>query len=181
MVPLGLSCYNNILPENIRNSMYEYFYDMEDAENFKSIESSHAGEIIQFGYKYYNSIPILGKTIPPILRQLIDFVPKSKTNRFNQCVVNKYEIDNFTTAHTDSLYFGDTIACFSFGDSFPIIFRNDKTREKYAHTAEDNSLYVMTKDARYDWTYEIPSLESVETTRYLISFREVNNVSQENI
>ena len=61
---------------------------------------------------------------------------------------------------------------------FPIIFRNDKHRK---NTPIWQRIIVCNgEEARYDWTYEIPSLESVETTRYLISFREVNNVSQEN-
>lgn len=80
---------------------------------------------------------------------------------FNQCIVNNYEIGQGISKHIDVVSYGDIIGCYTIGGGSSMIFRNkNNTNEKYEIYTEPNSLYIMSGDARYNWTHEMPSRKS---------------------
>jgi len=73
---------------------------------------------------------------------------------FNQCIVNKYEIEEGISSHVDAQCFGPVIGCFTLESGCVIEFVGDRIHEKYI---ADGSLYIMSGDARYNWTHCMPA------------------------
>ena len=183
MNPNGLSFYFNILPEYLRQNMHQYLYEMEESGEFQLVGDTRHQQnllrgVIQYGHSYEYKIHAttpLDKEIPPLLKEIINCIPNRNKERFNQCIVNRYLEGEGIEPHTDATCFGETIACFSFGAHSPIIFSNPETDEKFEILCEDNSLYLMEKEARYKWKHQMPNLKPIilekDIPRYSVTFR----------
>lgn len=84
----------------------------------------------------------------------------------DQLIVNEYSESQGIAAHTDHDRFGEAIAMISFLEDWEMVFRKpeDKTR-KHPVLLERRSVAVMTGEARYGWTHEIPRRKSEPAKR----------------
>lgn len=100
----------------------------------------------------------------------------------DQVIVNEYIRDQGISKHKDCIpCFADGIAMISLLESWEMVFRNEGL--KTSRILEQRSVAVMTGDARYRWTHEIPSRlseprEFQRQRRISITFRKVNVASQ---
>jgi hypothetical protein len=101
---------------------------------------------------------------------------------FNQCIVNNYDCGQGIGKHVDARAYGRVIGCFTIGSGASMIFRNLRDKnDKHEYYMEPNTMYIMSKDARYKWTHEMPSRKSdkvdgtkiVRDRRISITFRNV--------
>ena len=75
----------------------------------------------------------------------------------DQLIVNEYRGNQGIGRHRDSLCFADGIATVSLLESWEMVFRRADGREAArAFRLERGSVAVLTGEARYDWTHEIP-------------------------
>lgn len=73
---------------------------------------------------------------------------------FNQYIINNYEVGQKISAHIDNPNFGPVIACFSVGLGQGISIKFRKDFNEYEHFTQNNSLYIMSGPARYNYTHE---------------------------
>ena len=75
----------------------------------------------------------------------------------DQVIVNEYKGAQGISRHVDSENFADGIATISLLQSREMVFREKKKRgRKVPQLLEQRSVAIMTGDARYHWTHEIP-------------------------
>ncbi len=75
----------------------------------------------------------------------------------DQVIVNEYVRDQNIARHVDSENFADGIATISLLESWEMVFREKKNpRHKETLRLDRRSVAIMTGDARYRWTHEIP-------------------------
>ena len=75
----------------------------------------------------------------------------------DQVIVNEYKGDQGIAKHVDSENFADGIATISLLESWEMVFREKKKRgDKVTQRLDRRSAAIMTGDARYRWTHEIP-------------------------
>lgn len=75
----------------------------------------------------------------------------------DQLIVNEYRGNQGIGRHRDSLCFADGIATISLLESWEMVFRRSDGREAARSLRlERGSVAVLTGEARYDWTHEIP-------------------------
>ncbi|GEN13559.1 hypothetical protein MFU01_85960 [Myxococcus fulvus] len=78
--------------------------------------------------------------------------------RPDQVIINEYIESQGISKHVDcESCFEEAIAMFSLLESWEMVFRKKNTKLKAAQLLERGSLAVLTGDARYQWTHEIPS------------------------
>ena len=74
----------------------------------------------------------------------------------DQVIVNEYKGKQGISKHVDSKSFGEDVATISLLESWEMVFRKDRSKQKHVQRLEQRSVAVMTGAARYDWTHEIP-------------------------
>ena len=75
----------------------------------------------------------------------------------DQVIVNDYREDQNISKHIDKPnLFAEGIAMISLNESWEMIFRPPSSGEKVAQLLDRRSVAIMTGDARYKWTHEIP-------------------------
>ena len=104
-------------------------------------------------------------------RGLVNTVP-------DQVIVNEYEGNQGIGKHIDSDSFADDIATISLLESWEMIFRKGKGKEnKIIQLLEQRSVAVMSGDARYKWSHEIPKRQKESgrkrRRRISLTFRKV--------
>lgn len=122
--------------------------------------------------------------LPSWLAELADHV--GQKGRFgvapDQVIVNEYLPGQGISAHVDcEPCFGPVIASLSLGGSAEMIFAKRSGGERKSIILEPQSLLILSDEARYDWTHEIPArksdvIESVRqprTRRVSLTFRTV--------
>jgi len=108
-----------------------------------------------YGYEYdYKSKDL--KTADAIPKVFLDILqPLVKTNNYpNQVIVNEYLPGQGISKHTDASMFKDVILSLSLLSDINMIFRRNTDIEE--KRLERRSLLVLTGDARWNWTHEIP-------------------------
>ncbi len=79
----------------------------------------------------------------------------------DQVIVNEYHGDQGISRHIDGPRFADGIAMISLLESWEMVFRReDDRKDKRAFVLERRSAAIMTGEARYEWTHEIPKRKS---------------------
>lgn len=100
----------------------------------------------------------------------------------DQVIVNEYLPGQGISAHVDcEPCFGPVVASLSLGGSAEMIFAKRSGGERKSIILEPQSLLILSDEARYDWTHEIPArksdvIESVRqprTRRVSLTFRTV--------
>jgi alkylated DNA repair dioxygenase AlkB len=160
----------------------ELIRNLKECSGWKSVsKSADSRQVLHFGYDY-NYIPGSGPAvrkseheIPTFLESLRQLALEITGSDFDQCIVNRYIPGEGIAKHIDALSFGPVIACFSVGSSTSMIFRHKE--DSVEVTVPENSLYIMSEDARYKWTHEMPARKTDNNikrdTRYSITFRKV--------
>ena len=74
----------------------------------------------------------------------------------DQVIVNEYVENQGIHRHADADSFSDGIATISLLESWEMVFREKDTKRKVGRVLHRRSVAVMTGDARYRWTHEIP-------------------------
>ncbi len=102
--------------------------------------------------------------------------------RPDQVIVNEYLPGQGISAHVDcETCFGPAIASLSLGGSAEMVFRNRRSGERRSLMLAPPNLLILSGDARYDWTHEIPARKSdviegarqPRTRRVSLTFRTV--------
>ena len=99
----------------------------------------------------------------------------------DQLIINRYLPGQGISPHIDSpTLFGDTIACVTLGSATTILFSRQDQDEVVKVLVEPRSLYVLTKDARYQWKHGIAPLKKdgslSRKTRFSLTFRTMKSV-----
>ena len=96
--------------------------------------------------------------------------------------MNEYRPGQGISAHVDcEPCFGPVIASLSLGGSAQMVFRKRSTGERRSVILEPAMLLILSGEARYDWTHEIPARKSdvidgvrqQRTRRVSLTFRTV--------
>ena len=75
----------------------------------------------------------------------------------DQVIVNEYIGNQGITSHVDSDSFADDIVTISLRESWSMVFRKKGSKDKkIEQLLERRSAAVLSDEARYDWTHEIP-------------------------
>ena len=149
-------------PEDVINKL--------DKLKWEPITNSINSRMVQhYGYKYNyknNSVDEKIDELPDFLniykRFLTDICHQleliDESYEFNQCIINNYLPAQGISKHVDSKSYGKVIGCFTLGSGASMVFKNGE--EKKEIYVKPNSLYIMSDDARYVWTHEMPSRKS---------------------
>lgn len=75
----------------------------------------------------------------------------------DQLIVNEYRKDQGISRHIDSpASFGDVVAMISLLETWEMEFRKRRSDTKVTHKLGRRSATILTGEARYEWTHEIP-------------------------
>ena len=75
----------------------------------------------------------------------------------DQVIVNEYRKDQGIARHIDQPHdFAEHVATISLLETWGMVFRRRDSKEKVEETLERRSVAILTGDARYEWTHEIP-------------------------
>ena len=121
-----------------------------------------------YGWRYdYKARQIdASMRIGPLPEWAIRLAERLVSNRLltelpDQVIVNEYDGAQGISRHVDSENFADGIATISLLESWEMVFREKKTRGRTVTQRLDRrSAAIMTGDARYRWTHEIPKRKS---------------------
>jgi len=81
--------------------------------------------------------------------------------RPDQVIVNEYLPGQGISAHVDcEPCFGPAVASLSLGGQTEMVFRNRRSGERRPLMLAPLNLLILTGEARYDWTHEIPARKS---------------------
>ena len=76
----------------------------------------------------------------------------------DQVIVNEYREKQGISAHSDQPHvFHDEVGMVSLLETWNMVFRRRGSKHRVELPLERRSVTVLTKDARYEWTHEIPS------------------------
>jgi len=174
--------------------------DNDEINKWTPIFNNEKARVVkQFGFKYsYTSYQInkLAPSMPDYILELRDILTeKCKELKilkpdyiFNQCIVNNYESGQGINPHTDFRGFGEIIASFTLGGGASVKFKNKNKNDNIISDevviyTTNMSLYIMSGDARYNWTHEIAGRQSdivdgekiKRERRISVTFRNVPN------
>lgn len=80
---------------------------------------------------------------------------------FDQVIVNEYLPGQGISAHVDCVpCFGPVIASVSLGSPCEMLFQNRSTKARSSILLEPQSLLVLSGEARFSWSHEIPARQS---------------------
>ncbi len=184
----GLFYIDNLISPEYSQQLFHY---LDNEAKWSPITDNPNSRVVQhYGYKYnYKSHhhKEMGNPIPDIFSELIQSLQQKSQElqlidssySFNQVIVNNYEPSQGISKHTDIKSYGAVIGCYTIGSGATMRFR--KNNEIVDIYVKPNSLYIMSGDARYLWTHEMPSTKTdmcdgkrvVRSRRVSITFRNV--------
>jgi len=183
----GLYYVNDIKEEAAENIITE----LDKFEWVPLTNSANSRLVQHYGYKYdYKTYNIKNKCddIPECLMMLKNLLTDiclemdiiNEDYVFNQCIVNNYLPGQGISRHTDVKKYGGVIGCFTLGGGATMTFKNNDHEDEHLYVAP-NSVYIMSKDARYLWTHEMISkkidiVDNIKTKRerrISVTFRNV--------
>jgi alkylated DNA repair dioxygenase AlkB len=185
--PNGLYYKKDYLTQELHD---ELFYKLQN--NFNWDNQPQRREVKQYGqiYNYRKQkFEDVYEKIPDWLRVLTNNLVRDHyfMQEPNQIIINKYRQTgnrNWSIPpHIDSAeLFGDRIASISLGNSCVVEFcRAHHDYSSHKLTVEPRSLYIMTKDSRYEYYHRIPDkkynkeieIHSQDNVRISLTFRNV--------
>ncbi|MGY6661339.1 MAG: alpha-ketoglutarate-dependent dioxygenase AlkB [Glycocaulis sp.] len=183
ILPPGASIIGDFLPEGAGGRLLDWVDSSEWRSDLKR-------RVQHYGWHYdYRE-----RRVTPAMRlgPLPDWlVPVSEAvsalpefpDRIDQVIVNEYLPGQGISAHIDcEPCFGPAVASLSLGGPVQMLFRCRQTGEQRGHVLEPLSLLILSGQARYDWTHEIPARKSdlvdglrrPRTRRVSLTFRTVS-------
>lgn len=167
----GLYYFDVTLDENYKKKLYDWFESEEFSKKLFSVKnasgktSDKSRKVAQFGYSYDYQKKKSEKIedIPEIVRELRTYIKKTWKDcpsdiemKMNQCIINVYEAGQGISAHIDDTkLFGDTIVCFTFGETGRTMEFLNKGKIIEKIYTKPNSMYVMTNDFRYKYPHQM--------------------------
>ena len=155
-------------------------------------ETTLSRRVQHYGARYeYDSsqVAAIGSApiVPPVLKVIGErLVAEGFFDRSpEQVIVNEYLSGQGIAAHIDKQSFGPAVATVSLIESWPMLFKNSESNEEFEVVLEVNSLAVMTKESRMDWTHEIRKrssdyvggLKIRRGRRISLTYRTINHTS----
>ncbi len=133
-------------------------------------DSSKSRKVQHYGFKYNyktGNVKDVADPIPDFMQTLLNDLSdicktKAIPSTFNQCIVNNYEVGQSISPHIDHRNYGPVIGCYTLNSGATMRFR--KGNEKVEIYVKPNSLYIMSEDARYNWTHEMTTHKFDTTT-----------------
>lgn len=155
----GLYIQNDIITNEQEQSIIKWL-DTREWSTALPRRTQHFG--YEYGYKSFKLTPAAAFDGP--ILQLSSWLNNTKIlEGADQCIVNEYTRDQKIGKHIDRTdIFGPKIVSVSIGDDTNFIFKNTETNDKVeVHVPSRSIIIIMTGDARYKWTHEIPKRLSV--------------------
>ena len=154
----GLCLIENFISEKEEDMLVE-----EIDKNWHENDFDLKRRVQHYGWKYdYRSRRVhsdmhIGE-LPPWAKILATRLVNQKlvTNTPDQVIVNEYVKNQGIGPHKDSKVFGDGIAMLSLLESWEMRFRKKEAKKTVNIMLERRSIAIMTGEARYQWTHEIP-------------------------
>ncbi len=142
-------------------------------------------KVQHYGYRYDYGGKIPPSIADPIPLEYVKLIDRAKslgviTEDFNQVIANEYEPGQGIGEHTDhEKFFDEEVMTLSLLSSTTMYYRvakkhRTKGTELKKIPLSERSLGIMTKDARYIWTHEIPK-RAVTEKRISLTFRKVSD------
>lgn len=162
---------------------------VHEATYYSVSRSAKSRKVAQFGKVYDYRTKKLKEEKNRIPENIMEIMKKAcernktlpafpKNYEHCQIILNQYKHKQSIQPHVDHpKLFGDVIFCFTFGSSKGnIVFENTKdASHKMNVHPQHNSIYVMTKDARYKWKHSMEPLKDKNSARYSITIRTIRN------
>ena len=156
-IPNGLHYFTDVVDGR------KYIDDINGREWFGVSASQNGRKVQHYGFYYDYStgkINTPAEPIPAMLQELVTIAEERCKearlfSKFNQIIVNKYEPGQGIFPHIDNRNYGPVIACFTFSSGGGMVFQ--KGSEKYELYTVPNSLYIMSGDARNEWSHSMPA------------------------
>ena len=172
----GLSLQYNIISDGL-----PIMRKIQETPGWKPVGSGeHSRRVIYFGRPYYSSKgssndDVSTRPIPDFLIPLQKIAEDATGKSLKTCLINEYLPGQGIGEHVDKTDdVGDTVVGISLGSSAVMIFRHPDGR-RYDITLPPNSMYIMTGEARYVWSHQVPARikdgNRVRTTRVSVTFR----------
>lgn len=135
--------------------------------------------VATYGERYnYMGHKTKPKPLPDCVKMIMDKLNKTRTAdiyELNSCLVNRYEgPESSLPMHADDEYSinpNSDIFTVSIGESRKIVFTDTFSGEESEHTANPDSMYVMSRDSQNLFKHEIKSDSSYTGLRYSLTFR----------
>lgn len=163
----GLGIQKDVLTPELEDKILQELDENDEWSNDLSRRTIHQG------YRYPYSGGSLTKIDPisGVLKSLADYltynrvISESSSDEIqpDQVIVNEYLKDQGIGAHIDRTDFGPIVVAFSLGADTNMIFRNSETKEKTELFVPRRSILIMSGDARYKFTHEIPKRKTITT------------------
>jgi alkylated DNA repair dioxygenase AlkB len=163
----GLYYIENLISPEYSQQLFHY---LDNEAKWSPITDSPNSRVVQhygflYNYKHRNHkemgtpIPYLFSSLIQTLEQKVQELKLTDSSySFNQVIVNNYEPGQGISKHTDIKSYGAVIGCYTIGSGATMRFR--KKEEIVDIYVKPNSLYIMSGDARYLWTHEMPSTKT---------------------
>lgn len=175
--PDGLVYKANFLSVEDERELLDYL--VEDSATWNTAGPRANRVVKHYGYNYPYSRKLeltLAEPIPPIIVKIIQqlrTIPELRDFEPDQAIINRYLTGEGISKHIDHTeLFGDTVVSVSIGCSANMRFRKDNA--VHDQTVQRRSLYAMQRAARYEWTHEMCKSKAQCSTRFSITFRQVN-------
>lgn len=148
----------------------EIIRKLDEKGGWKGVtDSENSRKFQHFGFTYnYGARKIDGncEEIPEFLTEIRDLLTQTcrdlgligENYKFNQIIVNDYQPGQGISKHTDIKEYGAVIGCFTFGSGSVMTFRDGDKKEDVE--VAENSLYIMSGEARTKWTHEMAARKS---------------------
>lgn len=138
-----------------------------EREEWKPVgNGKNSRKVVHYGYSYnykrsgtekINDIPEFLKRF--VNKERIEKEMNIEIPEFNQLIINEYLPGQGIAAHIDHVkQFGNIILCISLGSDIVIDFIGEG--RKISHLIKENSLYIMSGAARYEYSHEIAARKS---------------------
>ena len=173
----GLYYIDNFLSDKEEKDLIDFINDQQWNTSLKR-KTQH------YGYEYnYNSTKLSRTTeIPEKFKEIIEklnSIDILKNYGFDQVLVNEYEPGQGISAHIDHIKnFDDIIVSISLGSPCEMIFTEQKKKDNiFKQVLKRKSVVILSGDARYKFTHEIPARKSdssgKRSKRISLTFRKV--------
>lgn len=172
----GLYYIENYLSTKELDKIKEKLADIEWTPIFKG---DHYRRVKQYGYSYsYNRSGLtIAPKIPEFLSELVDTKRINEHlkedllgKEFEQVIINEFKPNQMIDYHIDNIkQFGPIVASITIGQAVPVKFKKDD--EIISVDIAEESMYLMTGDARYEWQHSLRN--NTLNDRYSLTFRTI--------
>lgn len=165
----GLFYHANFIPKPLLENL-ELEYSVYNPDWTSLSTSPKSRQVIHYGQVYdykirtenHKNTELVAHSFTPSINQLVDLVYKKYPfikGKLQQGIANQYRPGEGINKHIDDVgKYADFICCFTIGSGALMVFeKNGIKKELYV---EPGSLYIMSGEARYEWSHCLPARKS---------------------